>query len=252
MKRGATGCLLSAFSLLGAAPALADPRLDERVYSPYVQNHVLELELRRGQELGGALDGARTDVVELEYGLNDRVSLAFVGNIEREPDASSHLNGLGLEGVVYLGQIPGIGVDAGLYVEYIAGLNGEDDAAEVKLLLAKNADRFQGLFNLIVEHPIGARHGESYSSYGYAASATWRTVGALRLGVEAFGDLGDDHGFLDHSQGAYVGPQLLWETRPSWSPAEIEINAGWLAAIGPDRDEARSQARFTIELERHF
>jgi len=239
-------------SLIGAAPAYADPRLDEKVYSPYVQNHVAELELRRGQEIGGPLGGARTDVIELEYGLNDRLSLALVGSIEREPDASDHLNSVGLEGVYYVGQIPRLGVDVGLYFEYGFGLNGEDDSVEAKLLLAKISDRFQGLFNFIVERPIGAPRGEAFASYGYAASATWRTIGQLRLGVEAFGDLGDDHGIFTRAQGAYVGPQLLWETRPSWSPMEIEIDAGWLAAVGPDRDEADSQARLTIGLERRF
>lgn len=252
MNLGAASLVAGMLGLVGAAPAYADPRLDEKVYSPYIQNHVAELELRRGQEIGGALGGARTDVIELEYGLNDRVSLALLGNIEREPDASSHLNSVGLEGVVYVGQIPNLGVDVGLYVEYSAGLNGEDDGVEAKLLLARTSDRFQGLFNFIVERPIGAPHGEAFASYGYAASATWRTFGTLRLGVEAFGDLGDDHGFLTHSQGAYIGPQLLWETRPNWSPVEIEIDAGWLAALGPDHDEADSQARLTIEFERRF
>ena len=33
-----------------AGAAAADPRLDEAVYSPYVENHVLELEGRAGQE----------------------------------------------------------------------------------------------------------------------------------------------------------------------------------------------------------
>ena len=252
MDRATLGVLTCAIGLAAATPALADPRLDEKVYSPYVLNHVAELELRRGQELGGPLDGARTDVIEAEYGLNDRVSLALLGNIESEPNGSAHLNGLGLESVIYVGQIPHTGVDVGLYLEYIAGFNGEDDAAEAKILLARNAGRFQGLFNFIIEHPIGAPAGEGFSSYGYAASATWRTFGALRLGVEAFGDLGDDHGFLTHAQGAYVGPQLRWEGHPGSSPFEIEIDAGWLAALGPDRDEADSQVRLTVELERRF
>ncbi len=48
--------------VVGAAGAAsADPRLDEVVYSPYVENHVLELETRVGQELGhGELASDRT------------------------------------------------------------------------------------------------------------------------------------------------------------------------------------------------
>ncbi len=236
-----------------AAPAAADPRLDEVVYSPYIQNHVLEVESRWGQEFGGGdLNGARTLVEEVEAGLNDRVSLALVSQIERAPGESERLTGVGLEGIAYLGQIPGVGVDVGAYLEYKQGAGGDASVGEAKLLLAKTSDRFQGLFNFIVERPFGAPPGEGFASYGYAASATWRTVGTLRLGAEAFGDLGDDHGFLSGPQGAYVGPQVKWEGKPRWLPVEVDIDAGWLFPVGPAQREARSQARVNLEFEHRF
>ncbi|MDP9056807.1 MAG: hypothetical protein M3N34_05685 [Pseudomonadota bacterium] len=236
-----------------SAPAMADPRLDEVVYSPYVQKGVFEFETRIGQEVGdGSLKNAQTIVNEAEYGVNDRLSLALVTTVERAPGDGRKLTGVGIEGIYYLGQIPGIGVDAGLYLEATKGTNGDNDRGEAKLLLAKTAGRFQGLLNLIVERPFNGPRGEVYASYGYAASATWRTVGALRLGAEAFGDFGDDHGFLNHPQGAYVGPQLKWEHKPRSFPFEIEVDAGWLASVGPDRHEAASQARINLEFERRF
>jgi hypothetical protein len=235
-----------------AGQAMADPRLDEKVYDPYIENHTAEFEFRNGQEIGGPLGGERTTVLEAEYGLNDRVSLALVGSIAHAPHEGSEFDGLGLEGVVYLGRIPKIGVDTGLYLEYTKGLNGEADAGEVKLLLAKTVGRFQGLFNFIVERPLGVPSGESYNSYGYAASATWLVANNLRVGAEAFGDLGDDHAFMSQPQGAYVGPQIRWEGRPSFSPVDIVIDAGWLKSVGEDRLEAKSQARINIEFEKHF
>jgi hypothetical protein len=238
-----------AAALLSASGAAADPRLDEKVYTPYVQNGVAELELRTARQ-NGAAAGEMTTVVEGEYGLNDRLSLAVVGAVERSPDQSSRLTSIGLEAVAYIGQIPGLGVDTGGYLEYKHGLHGDDDVAEAKLLFAKTAGRFQGLLNLIVERPFGPS-GEAFGSYGYAASATWKTVGALRLGAEAFGDLGTDHRFPGR-RGAYVGPQLLWEGRPGGSPVEIEVDAGWLIPVGSDRSESRSQLRFGLELERRF
>jgi len=236
-----------------SAPALADPRLDEVVYSPYVGNHRLEFSTRIGQEVGnGELKGAQTIVSEAEYGFNDRLSLGLVTSVERAPGEARKLTGVGLEAIYYLGRIPGIGVDAGLYLEATKGTNGESDSGEAKLLLAKTAGRFQGLLNLIVERPFNGPPGEVYASYGYAASATWRTIGALRLGAEAFGDFGDDHGFLNHPQGAYVGPQVKWEHKPRSFPFEIEVDAGWLAAVGADRPEASSQFRINLEFERRF
>lgn len=248
-----TMVLALGLSAVFATPALADPRLDEVVYSPYIENHVFEIETRVAQEVGdGSLKGAQTLVTEAEYGVNDRLSLALVTTVEKAPGEPQRLTGVGVEGIYYLGQIPKIGVDTALYLEVTKGAGGESDSAEAKLLLAKTAGRFQGLFNFIIERPFSGPPGEVYASYGYAASATWRTVGNLRLGVEAFGDFGDDHGFLNHPQGAYIGPQLKWEGKPDFLPFEIAVDAGWLAAVGPDRQEASSQVRVNLELERRF
>jgi hypothetical protein len=244
--------LAAALGLILAMPSLADPRLDEKVYDPYIENHVLEFEARAGQEIGGALDGERTVVMEAEYGLDDRLSLAVVAPITRTPGQESRLSHLGVEAVVYLGVIPRTGIDTGLYLEYAKGLDGQTDAAEAKLLLARTSGRFQGLVNIIAERPLGAPAGQGFASYGYAASAMWRTVGNLRLGAQTFGDLGDDHGVLSRAQGAYVGPEVKWSIRPRSSPFEIKLDASWLRAVGPDRREASSQARLGIELERGF
>ena len=245
-----TGLLLLALGVLAATGATADPRLDEKVYAPDVQSREAGLELRTARQNGGASDGEATLVVEEEYGLNDRLSLALVGAVERSPDRASRLSSLGLEAVVYTGKLPRLGVDTGVYLEYKHGFGGEADVAEGKLLFARTAGRFQGLLNLIVERSFGPS-GQTFASYGYAASATFRTVGALRLGGEAFGDLGTDHGF-DGRHGAYLGPQLLWEGRPAGSPVEFGVDAGWLVPVGTDRAETRSQLRFALELERRF
>ena len=237
-----------AIGLFAATGALADPRLDEKVYTPYIQNGVAEFEVRTARQNGGAQAGDMTTVLEGEYGLNDRVSLALVGGVERSPAVGSRLTSVGLEAVAYLGQIPGVGVDTGGYLEYKHGLSGEPDVLEGKLLMAKTAGRFRGLLNLIVERPLGP--GEE-ATYGYAASATWQAGGGWRLGAEAFGDLGTQHDFPG-PQGAYVGPQILWEGRPSGSPVEIDLDAGWLFPVGASRAEASSQLRIGVELERRF
>ncbi len=242
--------LPTVIGLLITTSAQADPRLDEKVYSPYVMNGVAEFEARSARQLGGASAGDMTTVFEGEYGFNDHLSLAVVGTLERSRADGSRFTGVGLEAVYAIGQIPGIGIDTGAYLEYKYGLNGDSDVLEAKLLLAKNVDRFQALLNLIVERPLGDKD-ENFASYGYAASATWRTVGALRLGAEAFGDLGTDHDFPGR-QGAYVGPQVLWEGRPDGWPFEIDIDAGWLFPVGSVHSETKSQVRFGIELERRF
>lgn len=244
---------LALTALIVAAPpaAVADPRLDEKVYSPYVEKGEVEFESRVGVELGGQLGGATTTFLEAEYGVSDRLSLSLIGRLARDASGPLSLNAIGVEGVFYAGQIPVVGIDTGVYLEYAQGLQGGESVGEAKLLLAKTAGRFQGLFNFIVERPLGVPAGEGYADYGYAASLTWRTVGTLRLGLEAFGDLGSDRAFLGR-QGAYVGPQLKWKLRPRHSPVAITLDAGWLAAVGADRREADSQFRMAVALERRF
>jgi len=250
--KGRALALAVGFALAGGAVASADPRLDEVVYSPYVERHVVEVETRVGQELGpGDLSGARAVVVEVEAGISDRASLALVTSVRREPGGSDGLTGLGLEGIYYVGQVPKVGIDVGGYLELTKGLGGESDGLEAKLLLAKTQGRFQGLVNLILERPLGAPTGQGFSSYGYAASATWRVVGRWRIGAEAFGDLGDDHSFFGR-QGAYVGPQVKWQGRPGRLPFELAFDAGWLAPVGLDQREAKSQGRLSLEIERRF
>lgn len=185
---------------LGCSVAHADPRLDEKVYAPYVEKGVSELEIRYGRVQGGPLAGQSKTVFELEQGVSDRFSLALVGAVVNGDGGPVRLNKIGLEGVYYLGRLPRLGIDAGLYLEYAKGLNGNTDGAEAKLLLAWTSGRFQGLLNLIVEHPFGAPRGKGISSYGYVASATWETVKSIRLAVEVIGDLGDDHRFLGCQQ----------------------------------------------------
>ena len=246
MKSFAIAILLAAAAGFASTTARADPRLDEKVYTPYIERGVGELEVRPAVLAGGDV----TTVIETEYGVNDRLSLALVGGIQRAPDQHARFTGIGLEGVIYIGQIPKLGVDTGVYLEYTHGLNGEADVAEAKLLFAKTEGRFQGLLNVILERPLAPKD-EAFGSYGYAASATWRTIGALRLGAQAFGNLGTDHQFPE-KMGAYLGPQLLWEGRPFQAPFEIAVDAGWLFPINAYTAEANSQFRVGFELERRF
>ncbi|MGH3426603.1 MAG: hypothetical protein ACRDQZ_03360, partial [Mycobacteriales bacterium] len=82
MRAALVGFVLA---LVAAGVARADPRLDDKVYDPYVEPGVLEFEARSAG-LVGAVDGARqASVFELEYGLNKQLSLALVGVEARDP-----------------------------------------------------------------------------------------------------------------------------------------------------------------------
>ena len=231
---------------------MAEPGLSNKVYSPYVKKGVTEVELRAGRLNGGPLDGEQAAVVEFEHGVSDRLSLAVLAEFEQHAGEAKKLDALAVEGVAYLGQIPGLGIDVGGYLEYEQRIHNESGVAEAKLLLAKRSGAFEGLMNLIVQRPLSDRPGEHDTEFGYAAQATWDVGHSLRLGGQAFGDLGTDHTFGGR-QAHYLGPVAQWEVRPAWlKGGELAFEGAYLLPVGTAGDDTKGQVRFVIEYERRF
>ena len=243
---------VAAAVLASSGGAAAEPGLSNKVYSPYVKKGVTEVELRAGRLTGGPLDGEQAAVVEFEHGVSDRLSLAVLAEFEQHAGEARKLDALAVEGVAYLGQIPGLGVDVGGYFEYEQRIHNESGVAEAKLLLAKRSGSFEGLLNLIASKPLTDRAGEDDTEFGYAAQATWDVGHNLRLGGQAFGDLGTDRTFGGR-QAHYVGPVAQWEVRPAWlQGGELEFEGAYLLPVGTARDDADGQVRFVVEYERRF
>lgn len=243
---------IGALGLGWAGAAAADPPgLGNAVYSPYVKSGVTEVEVRGGRLTGGADNGASAAVVELERGFNDRLSLAVVGEFEDAPGEARKLDSVGLEAVAYLGQVPGLGVDVGGYLEYEQRIHAESGVLEAKLLLARPFGPVETSLNLIAAQPLTDKPGEGATTFGYAAEATAPVRGSLRLGLQAFGALGtnrDPGGRRDH----YLGPVARWEIRPSRTIGELEFEAAYLVPLGAARDRTDGQVRFGIEWEKRF
>ena len=237
---------------LMAGHALAQPGLANKVYSPYVKKGVTEVEVRGGRLNGGQLDGESGMVVELERGVSDRLSLAVLGEFEHHAGERTKLDALAVEGVAYLGQIPGIGVDVGGYLEYEQRLHNESGVVEGKLLLAKQAGRVQTLVNLIAERPLTDKADERETEFSYAVQSTVAATRHMRAGLQVFGDLGTNRSFGGR-QAHYLGPVANWELRPSWAKGgELELEAAFLLPVGAARQDADSQVRFVLEYERRF
>jgi hypothetical protein len=250
--RGGAAGFGAALALVLVAGVAHAQGLSNKVYSPYVEKGVTELELRAGRLNGGSLDGESGAVVELEQGISDRLSLAVLGEFERHAGAKSKLDAIAVEGVYYIGQIPGLGVDVGGYLEYEQRIHNESGVLEGKVLFAKRAGPFEGLFNVIVDRPLSDRPGEHDTEFGYAAQATWETLPGLKLGGQAFGDLGTDSS-LGGRQAHYLGPVANWTLHPRWMKGgELELEAAWLAPLGAARDDTDSQMRLMLEFEKRF
>jgi hypothetical protein len=180
------------------------------------------------------------------------VSLAVLGEFEQHAGEAKKLDAFAVEGVAYLGQIPGIGVDVGGYLEYEQRIHNESGVLEGKLLLAKRSGDFEGLLNLIAARALTDKPDEDATEFGYAAQATWDVGRNVRLGGQAFGDLGTDRSFGGR-QGHYLGPVAQWEVRPAWlKGGELEFEGAYLWPVSAAADETNGQVRFVVEYERRF
>src|SRR5438093_1522289 len=107
MWRWGGGPAAMAAGVLCAGAAAAEPGLANKVYAPYVGNGLTEVEGRGGRFTGGPESGESAPVGELEKGISDRVSLAVLAEFEDHAGEGRKLDAVAVEGVVYIGQIPG-------------------------------------------------------------------------------------------------------------------------------------------------
>lgn len=230
------------------SPALATPGLGETVYGATVEPGVTELEFRYGRLAGGPADAADGAVVELSHGFGPHFYGALLGEFSREPGGRRRFDAVGFEGIVPLGRIEALQLDVALYGEYAVGRHHDPDHAEAKLLLQHRRGPFDGRLNLVFEKDL--RQGEA-AEYGYAASVDWKLLGDFRLGLEAFGDVGDTRRFGGPRE-YFAGPIVKTDIEGLPGGSELELEAGYLRAFGAARDETKGQIRFVLEWETHF
>ena len=217
-------------SILIATPACATPGLGEEVYAATIERET-EIEARYGQLAGRADDGTGALVVEASHGFSTKFRAALLAEFEREPDGGRHASAFAVEAIHTLGRFGGI--DTAVYGEYQVARHGPGKI-ETKLLLQKHAGRFDTRLNLIAERQMIAG---APVTFGYAASADVVAIGDFRLGAAAFGDLSGDEG--GHH---FAGPVVKTEIEHV-GPGELELETGFLFALGSARDSARGQFR---------
>lgn len=228
-------------------PAQAAPGLGEKVYGATVGDDVTEIEARYGRLVGDAADGEDNLVIEAAHAFDRKFYGAVLFEFEREPGESRELEAIGFEGIVPLGRIEPLGLDVAAYGEYEIARGGPDEI-ETKLLLEKRVGAFDGRLNLIAEKEL--ERGENVE-FGYAASADWKVLGDIRLGAAAFGELGGTDHFLPRAE-HYAGPIVKAELEHLPGDGELEVETGYLFALGAARDETDGQFRLLLEYEFHL
>lgn len=239
--------LALAISLSTVTAAHAAPGVGEKVYGATIEAGQTELEARYGRLTGGAADGEDGLVLELSHAPSDKLYVALLGEFEREPPARRRLEALGVEVITPLARIDALQLDIALYGEFEA-VRGGADKVESKLLLQHHKGPFDSRLNLTFQKALRETERVKVS---YAASADWAAIGEFRLGAAAFGNLGDFRDFAPRAE-HYLGPIIKTEIEPGKGKSALEIEAGYLFALGAARDETKGQLRLLLEWEMHF
>lgn len=239
MKSALTGAVIG-LGILLPATAHAAPGMANEVYGATVQAGTTELETRYDGLAGGPDDGE--DVIKLEaaHGVTKRLRLGVLGEFEREAGGTRRAEELGVEAIYALGQVGG--VDVAVYGEYAIGLHGPDKA-ETKLLLERRQGPLDLRLNLIAEKALKTHENVELS---YAAQADVAVLDDLRLGVQAFGDLGTVNHFAPHAE-HFIGPAAHFDIE-GLGP-ELEVETGYLFALGKARADTKGQFRIAVGME---
>lgn len=220
--------------------ALAAPGLGDEIYGATVESGEFEAESRYGSLVGGPDDGEDTLKLEVAYGVNDRFRIGVVAEFEKEPVLPRKAEALAIEAIYELGRVGTIDIAA--YAEYEIALDGTDKI-ETKLLFQRRKGPLDIRFNLIAEKPLD---NSAQVALEYAISADIETFGELRLGVAAFGELGTFSHFLPDAE-HFAGPVAKLEIE-GLGP-ELELQAGYLFALGKAKNDTNGQLRLTLGLE---
>lgn len=222
------------------APALAAPGAGDEVYGATVEPHAFEFEARYGALEGGADNGEDVLSLEASHGVTRNLEFALVGEFEKAPGESRRFDSIGFEAVYALGETGGIAF--GLYGEYEIAFDGPDKV-ETKLLVQHRRGPWDLRFNLIAEKEFDSSEPLEFA---YAASADVKAVGELRLGFQAYGELGSTRRFLPRAD-HYLGP--VAKLKVEGLGPEIELEAGYLFPLGSASTSSDGQLRLVAGIE---
>jgi hypothetical protein len=225
MKRTAS---IVALACAFAGVAHAEPGGVSGVSGPTVRDGETKIEARTAAYDGGALDGAWAHRAQIGHSFTDWYQATLIARASQPDGDDAEVRSIGFENRFDFTGTRDWPIHFGAQAEYKWGLNGADDALELKLLAEHVSGPFSARFNLITERAMS--DGADWENE-YAARFMWRTSETIALGLEAFGEI--------DAEAHAVGP------RATFRIGEATLGLGYLVGI----DEAGADSQFRLGVE---
>lgn len=213
------------------------------VTSPWVDEGTLKLKSKTGithDNESRSRDGAVAQVFGAEYGFTDRFSLEGEGLIENKgDDDNTDVNALAIKAKGLFTEKGKYWLDAGARLTYEANLADDPDNIELKLILAKDTEKFRHIANIILDRDVGADSNDETNG-GLSWSSRYKWMPEFEPGFELYsntGALGDRADFEDQDHS--IGPVAYGKI------GSIKYEAGYLAGL----TENAADGRFKVILE---
>jgi hypothetical protein len=239
--------LASLAAVFVASSSTAQPGMGNRVYGARVEAGATEIESSYSRLAGGAAGGQDVLLLEFAHGFSRGLAAGLQFEFEHIPGRRRALESVGVEGLFALGRLEELGLDVGIYAEYELVFDAADEL-EAALILQRSRWPFEARLNLVLEQEL--KRGRALE-IGYAGLADWELTEGLRLGVQAFGELGTHRRLLTRAE-HFAGPVLRSEIEGLPAGGELEIELSYLRALGAARDDADGQLRLVLEYQFSF
>lgn len=217
-----------------------------KLYSPRVEKGELsaEADLNYSHDGDKESDKYFSQVLALEYGVNDWWMTELGAEIEKENGDHDKLTNLKWENVIAPWKPGENFIDVGLYVELEKAMQGgESDNAETQLLLEKDIGKFVNTANIKLEHAIGENSGNTDWGSGFAWRTKYRYDQAFEPGIEYYADFGAfDENLSFDEQEHVAGPVIQGKI------GKVKYDTGALFGIS----DAAPDATVKVNLEYEF
>ncbi|MEZ5690227.1 MAG: hypothetical protein R3D71_00995 [Rickettsiales bacterium] len=164
-----------------------------KVYSPYVEKGVFEIESENRFDFDSrsSEDRFRQHKFGVGYGVADFWAVELVGELEKSGGRGYEYEATEIENIFQLTEVGEYWADFGLKVDYeFKHPSGDADKTYVALLAAKNFDQFTTMLNLGVEREIGS-NGNKNPEGDIKWMAKYNYHRLFEPGVEYYGEIGE-------------------------------------------------------------